>query len=173
VEILEDLNRWYAEYQSGWLAHFQETGETVFSIYNRPKNDVAPSGPGINLANSRLILITSAGSYLAESQSAFDAADPLGDYTIRLFPSSTPLDKLAFAQDHYNHAAAEEDTQVLVPLRHLEDLVHEGVIGELAPNVISFHGYQPDVTRLIKETIPVILEAVQIEKAHAALLIPA
>jgi hypothetical protein len=173
VEILEDLDRWYAEYQSGWLAHFQETGETVFSIYNRPKNAVAPSGPGINLANSRLILITSAGSYRAESQSAFDAADLLGDYTIRLYPSSTPLDKLAFAQDHYNHVAVEEDTQVLVPLRHLEDLVNEGVIGELAPNVVSFHGYQPDVTRLIKETIPVILEAVQKEEAHAALLIPA
>ncbi len=67
----------------------------------------------------------------------------------------------------------EEDPQVLVPLRHLEDLVHEGVIGELAPTVVSFHGYQPDVTRLIKEAIPILLEAVQEEKAHAALLVPA
>jgi D-proline reductase (dithiol) PrdB len=173
VDVLEDLDQWYAEYQSGWLAHFKETGETDFSIYNRPRNSVAPSGPGISLAKSRLILITSAGSYLADSQTPFNATDSLGDYTLRLYPSSTPLDKLAFAQDHYNHAAVEEDAQVLVPLRHLEDLVQEGVIGELAPTVISFHGYQPDVTRLIKETIPVILEAVQKEKAHAALLIPA
>jgi hypothetical protein len=173
VEILEDLDGWYAEYQSGWLAHFQETGETVFSIYNRPKNAHAPSGPGIDMALSRLILITSAGSYLAESQSAFDAADPLGDYTIRLYPSSTPLDELAFAQDHYDHAAVEEDAQVLVPLRHLEDLVHEGVIGEFTPNVVSFHGYQPDVTRVIQETIPLILDAVRKEEAHAALLVPA
>ncbi len=173
MEILENLDQWYAEYQSGWLAHFEETGETDFSIYNRPKNTLAPSGPGINLAISRLILITSAGSYLADSQPAFNAADPLGDYTIRLYPSSTPLDKLAFAQDHYDHTAVEMDAQVLVPLRHLEDLVHEGVIGELTPNAVSFHGYQPDVTRLIKETIPILLEAVQKEKAHAALLIPA
>lgn len=173
MDILENLDQWYNEYQSGWLAHFKETGETDFSIYNRPRNALAPSGPGIDLTKSRLILITSAGSYLADSQSAFDAADPLGDYTIRLYPSSTPLDKLAFAQEHYDHAAVREDPQVLVPLRHLEDLVHEGLIGELAPNVVSFHGYQPDVTRLIKETIPIILEVVQEEKAYAALLVPA
>ena len=173
MEILEDLDQWYAEYESGWLAHFEETGETVFSIYNRPKNTLAPSGAGVKLANSRLILITSAGSYLADSQPAFDAADPLGDYSIRLYPSSTRLDKLAFAQDHYDHTAVEEDAQVLVPLRHLADMVCEGVIGEIVPNVVSFHGYQPDVTRLIKETVPILLEAVQKEKAHAALLIPA
>jgi hypothetical protein len=61
----------------------------------------------------------------------------------------------------------------LVPLRHLEDLVTEGVIGEMAPSVMSFMGYQPDVTRVIDELIPPILEVAQAEEVQAALLVPA
>ena len=41
---------------------------------------------------------------------------------------------------------------MLLPLRHLADMVDEGVIGELTSSVISFMGYQPDITRVIDET---------------------
>jgi hypothetical protein len=67
----------------------------------------------------------------------------------------------------------EEDSQVLLPLRHLEDLVQEGVIGELAPSVVSFCGFQPDVERTMTEMIPAILAAAKAEEVDAALLVPA
>jgi hypothetical protein len=175
MDILENLEQWQAEYEQGWLAHYRETGEMDFRRrYNRPRNKTAPAGPGIDLTKSRLMLITSAGSYLRQSQEPFNTHKPdLGDYTIRKYPSSIPLEDLAFAHGAYDHTAVNEDPQVLVPLRHLEDLVGEGVIGELAPSVISFCGWLPDVVRTINELIPVIVEAAKAEEVEAALLVPA
>ena len=175
MEILENLEQWQTEYEQGWLAHYRQTGEMDFkNLYNRPKNKVAPSGPGVDLSKSRLAFISSAGGYLRESQPPFNTHKPdLGDYSIRLFPTSTPLDALAFAHVAYDHTAVNEDPQVLVPLRHLEDMVSEGIIGELAPSVISFCGWQPDVARTINELIPAIVAAAKAEAAAAALLVPA
>ena len=173
MQILENEGQWQSEYQNGWLTHFQQTGECNWKIYNRPKNSQALPGHGIDLSQSRLVLITSAGSFLADSQPPYDAAHPLGDYTIRTYPTSASLDALAIAQDHYDHSAVNADRQVLIPLRHLEDMVAEGLIGELTENVISFHGYQPDVTRTISETATKVVEAAKKEKAKAALLVPA
>jgi len=175
MEILEDLKQWQAEYERGWLAHYRETGEMDWkNLYNRPKNKTAPSGSGVDLSQSRLMFISTAGGYLREDQEPFSTnrAD-LGDYSIRRFPSSTPLEALAFAHVAYDHTAVEEDPQVLIPLRHLEDMVSEGVIGEVAPSAISFCGWQPDVVRTINETIPAIVEAAKAEEVDAALLVPA
>lgn len=173
MEILENPAQWQAEYEQGFLAHFRKTGETNWKLYNRPRNSRAPSGRGIVLSRSRLLLITSAGSYLRGEQPPYDAANPLGDYSIRTYPSDTPLDALAIAHDHYDHAAVDADRQVLIPLRHLEEMVNEGRIGSLTRNAISFHGYQPDVIRTLNETIPAILEVARQEGAQAALLVPA
>jgi len=173
MQILENVDQWLSEYQDGWLAHYRRTGEFNWKIYNRPRNSQPVSGSGIDLSSSRLVLITSAGSYLAGSQQPYDAANPLGDYSIRTYPSSTPLDALGIAQEHYDNSAVNTDRQVLIPLRLLEDMVSEGLVGELSDNVISFHGYQPDVTRTISETIPAIVAAAKKERASAALLVPA
>ena len=119
------------------------------------------------------MLVSSAGAYLRDSQAAFDADDPLGDYGQRLISASVPLEALAFAHGHYDHMAVDQDPQVLVPLRHLETMVKEGQIGELTPSMVSFMGYLPDVTRLIDETFPFILQAARAEKADGVLLVPA
>jgi len=173
MEILEDRDRWQAKFGEGWLAHYQQTGQTDFKQYPTPRNRTAPTGPGVDLTRSRLVFITSAGGYLREEQEPFDAPNPLGDYTTRLFPASTPFYRLAYAHTHYDHVAIDQDPQVQLPLRHLEDLVVEGVIGELAPSVISFMGYQPDVSRVIDELIPAVVEVVRVEQPRAALLVPA
>jgi len=172
VEIFEDRANWAATFRIGWLAHYQRTGETDFKQYNRPKNNTAPAGSGVDLRRSRLVLISSAGGYIPATQAPFDAPNPLGDYSIRLLPVTTPLAAIAYAHDHYDHAAVIADPQVLLPLEHLAALEHNGTIGELASNVISFMGYQPDVGRVIDELIPAIYRAVQAEEAQAALLVP-
>jgi len=172
MEILENMDQWQADFEQGWLAHYQATGEFDWTRYNRPRNNSAPSGPGIELSKSRLALITTAGGYLPASQEPFDAENALGDYTIRRFASHTPLDVIAYAHTHYDHTAVNEDPQVLLPLGHLADLVDEGVIGELAPSVISLMGYQPDAVRTVEEAIPAIVEAAQAERIDAALLVP-
>jgi len=173
MEILENREQWVASFREGWLAQYQQTGEPDWERYPRIRNKVAPAGQGIDLSSSRLMLISSAGGYLIEKQRPFDAAHPLGDYSIRSFPTSTPADELAFSHDHYEHTDVDQDLQVLLPLRHLEDLMAGGVIGELSPSVVSFMGYQPDVARVIDETIPAVVQVAQSERVRAALLVPA
>ena len=172
MDILEDRDGWNHEFEQNWLKHFTETGETNWKAYNPPRNQTAPDGKAIDLRNSRLILISTAGGYLKDSQDPFDASNLLGDYSIRTFPSSTPLDQLAFAHEHYDHTAVNDDTQVLVPLRHLESLVNEGVIGEISSNVISVMGYQPNVIHVLDDLIPAIKDVVKKEQAQGALLVP-
>ena len=173
MKVLENRDEWKQDFEQGWLAHYQNTGEFNWKIYAKIKNNPLPVGPGLDLSKSRLLFISTAGAYLADSQEPFDAPHPLGDYTIRLFPTTTAFNGLAFAHDHYDHTAVNEDPQVLLPLRHLEAMVAARQIGELAPSVISFSGYQPDATRVVDELIPAILEAAKAEKPDAALLVPA
>lgn len=173
MEILEKPLEWFKEFQEGWLAHLEKTGETDWSKYVRPRNLLAPSGPGINLAESRLLLISSAGGYLKDNQERFDEDNNLGDYSLRVFPFNTKFEELNYAHTHYNHNYITEDPQVLLPLRHLEDMQEEGLIGELAPNVVSFSGYQPNVIRIVKELIPKIVKAAKEMDVRAALLVPA
>ena len=173
MEILERREEWFAEFQAGWLNHYKRTGQFDWSLYKLPKNSQAPSGAGIDLSKSRLMLVSSAGGYLREEQQPFDAAHDLGDYSIRTFPSSTAPEQIAFAHDHYDHAAVDADQQVLLPLGHLEELVQNGVIGELAPSMVSFMGYQPIATRVVDETTPRIVDIAKQEQVDAVLLVPA
>jgi len=172
MDILENKTQWQKQYHDNFLEHYHQTGSLDWRQYPHPRNTRAPAGPGIDLSRSRLMLISSAGGYLDGAQEPFDAAHPLGDYTIRLIPSSTPLEMLAFAHDHYDHGAVDQDPQVLMPLRHLEALAGEGLIGEVASQTVSFMGYQPDVGRVVDELIPPILETAAAERIEAALLIP-
>ena len=172
MEILENRDEWFAAYQEGWLRHYRETGQTKWDLYKLPHNINAPDGPAIDLSQSRLLLISSAGGYLPASQEPFDAENDLGDYTIRRFAVDTVPEQIAFAHTHYDHTAVNEDQQTLLPLGHLRDLVQEGVVGELATDVVSFMGYQPDATQVVDVTIPAILAAAQEMHAQAALLVP-
>jgi hypothetical protein len=118
------------------------------------------------------MLISSAGAYLHEGQVPFDEEDRLGDYTLRTFPSSTEFKALAYAHGAYDHQMVEQDAQVALPLRHLEELEAKGEIGELAPTVISFMGYQPDSARVVDELVPQVLAIAKSEQVEAALLAP-
>ena len=172
MQIIENLTEWQEEFTQGWLKNFTETGEVNWKRYPRIKNLSSPAGPGVDLSKSRLMFITTAGGYLKDAQIAFDTANVLGDYSLRFFPSSTAFEDIAYAHEHYDHTAVNEDPQVLLPLRHLEDMAAEGVIGELAPTVVSFSGYHPDVSSVVKETIPPILEIARAEEVDAVLLVP-
>ena len=173
MEILENRQQWLTNFTEGFVAHYERTGELDWDLYHCPTNRVPPSGKGIDLSVSRLMMVSTAGAWLKGRQEPFDAAHPLGDYQVRLIPSSAPLGDLAFSHQHYDHAAVDQDPQVLLPLRHLDDLVSEGLIGELATSWVSYMGYQPDVTRAVDETAQAILESARSEHVQAVLLVPA
>lgn len=171
MEIHENHDSWARAFQERWLAEFQRTGSCNWNIYERPRNQTPIPGPGIDLAPSRLMLISSAGGYVPGMHAPFDASNPLGDYTIRVFSPDTSFGQLAYAHEHYDHTAVNADPQVLLPLGHLRAMAAEGKIKELTA-VVSFMGYQPDISRVLDETIPAVIQATQDEKADAALLVP-
>jgi len=170
--IVEKQNDWTAHFEAGWLKNFIDRKSINWKLYKYVKNDQAPTGAGIELSKARILLISSAGAYLPSQHKPFNAANLLGDYSIRTFSASTPLEKLEYAHNHYDQTSVREDPQVLLPLIHLKNLVDEKIIGSLSDTVISFMGYQPWVGRVIKKTIASILEIVQQEAVDAVLLVP-
>jgi D-proline reductase (dithiol) PrdB len=172
LSILENPLEWLKDFQRGWLAAYEKTGIPDWNTYTRPRNHFTPSGSGVDLAKSRLMLVSSAGGYLPDSQIAFDEHNPLGDYSIRVIPSDTPLPEIKFAHVYYNHKYADEDPQVLIPLKHLKEMMEEGVIGEVAPIFVSFNGHQPNVIRVVKELVPAIIKVAKEHAVQAVLLVP-
>lgn len=172
VDIVENYDAWIKTFRENWLKKVQETGEVDWDIYNRPNNKIQPTGKGIDLRRARMVLISTAGGYLKDSQEPFEADDVYGDYTVRCFPVDTPFEQIAYAHNHYDHTAINADPQVLLPLLHLRDMVNERVIGKLAPDVINFMGYQPDCSRVVDEMIPDIVAICKEMDVEAALLVP-
>jgi len=172
METAENLQEWYNDYTKRWLAEYKNSGKINWKLYSYLQNETVTGCSGINPADSRLILITSAGAYLGSVQPTFDASNDLGDYSIREIPFDTPFHDIKYAHEHYNHAAVNEDPQVLLPLKHLKELRSEGTIGSITSSFVSFMGYQPDVKRVVEELIPQIFDAVKKEEADAALLVP-
>ena len=170
-DIFEGYHDWKKSFHEGWLAHYKHFGVIDWNKYHRPENHNPISGKGIELASSRLMLISSAGGYLNEIQQSFDVENPIGDYSIRVFSSDTPFSNLEYSHDHYDHTAVNNDPQVLLPLAYLQEMVNERKIGELT-NVVSFMGYHPDVSRVVDETIPAIIDVVKQEAVDAAFLVP-
>ena len=172
MDVIEQPMTWLRAFNEGWLAHYERSGEMDWSLYQSIENKQAPSGDGLVLAESRIMLISSAGGYLAGDQFPFDCHDPLGDYSLRLFPTDTPLEDLAFAHTHAS-AAQMKDPQALLPLQHLAAMEAHGMIGEVASMVVSTMGYQPNALRVVKETIPMIVEIAKRSQVDGALLVPA
>ena len=172
VKILENKKQWSTDYRNGWLSNLQETGEIDWNLYEHPRNKQTHGTSGVDLSQSRLLFITSAGAYILGEQEPFDASNLYGDYTIRRIPSTTSSANLAYAHDHYDHAAIDEDPQVALPFDNLREMVDNGRLASLSPSFISFMGYQPDSARVVDEMIPSIIRIAKEEKVQAALLAP-
>jgi len=172
LSIVEQPMEWLEAFQDNWLAHLEKTGEANWSVYSRVSNKFTPSGKAVRLSESRLLFISSVGAYLPGSQDPFDEFNPLGDYSTRLIPSSTPFDEIDYANAQIDLSAVQQDPQTLLPLEHLHRLVEKGKLGELAPEFISFNGYHPHAIRVVKELIPSILKTAKRHQVNAALLVP-
>lgn len=173
MQILEHEKEWSRHYQEAVLKPYRETGTFNFEGYTYANNREAPSGRAVNLPSTRLMFISSSGAFLPGHQAPFAAEDPLGDYSVRKLPAATPLEKLDFAHAHYDQSAVRQDPQTLLPLRLLRQKAAKGEISGLSDHWVSFMGYQPDLTRVVHETIPPILNLAAAENAQAALLVPA
>jgi D-proline reductase (dithiol) PrdB len=99
------------------------------------------------LAESRIALLTSAGIYVKASQPSFDlereeAHPDWGDPTWRSIPAVTRPEDIGIAHLHINDEDILADSEIALPMRLLEQMAGEGVVGSAVANHVSVMGYQ-------------------------------
>lgn len=172
MEIFENRAAWTEEFESGWLDHLNRTSEPDWKQYHYARNRTRIEAPGIDPTQTRLMLVSTAGAYLRESQKAFDTANPYGDYTIRVFPSGTAYQDLDYSHEHYDHSARRQDPRVNLPLSYLADMTAAGELGGVCDKAASFSGYMPDANAVFERIVPEVLRLAEMEQAQSALLVP-
>ena len=123
---------------------------------------------------STIALVTTAGVHLA-SDLAFDMSDPEGDPSFRVIPSDAAPSRLAITHRYYDHAAADRDINVVLPVDRLRELAEDGQVGAVAPRIYSFMGHIDGrhLVTLMDETAPAVADRLRADGAEAVFLTPA
>lgn len=126
------------------------------------------------LSSCRLCLITTGGLHL-KTDRPFNMDDPQGDPSVRVIPAEATQADLAITHNYYNHADADRDFNILLPLDRVRELTVAGDLGGPAPSHYSFMGHidGPHVTTLEREILPTLLAKLRIEAPDFVFLTPA
>lgn len=116
-------------------------------------------------------LVTSGGMYLRGTQPPFDIESIHGDPSFREIPSTARPGDLGIAHAHYDHSLAEQDIDVVFPIRRFRELEEEGVIGRVAEAHYSF-SYVNDVVPLVRHYVPEVVRRMKAKAVDAVLLVP-
>ncbi len=126
------------------------------------------------LSDCSLCLITTGGLHL-KTDPPFNMDDPDGDPTFRTIPAHAKQDDLTITHNYYNHADADRDFNILLPLDRVNDLTGAGVLRGLAPTHYSFMGHidGPHLATLENRVLPALLDRIKAERPDFVLLTPA
>ena len=130
------------------------------------------------LAQSRIALLTSAGIYLKRSQPPFDlerekTSPEWGDPSWRAIPASTQPADIGVAHLHINDEDLLADPEVALPMRLLDRLASEGVIGSTVVEHLSVMGYQDrTLGDWQSKTAPEVVAHLQGQGADGLILAP-
>ena len=120
------------------------------------------------LSESRLGIIATGGIY-QRGQTAFTYRD---DVTYRAIPSDVSSQDLRATHFAYDLTDAREDINVVFPIDALKMLDVKGVIGELAPYLLTCMGGIYSQRRVEEELAPVLVERCLDDEIDLVLLIP-
>lgn len=96
-----------------------------------------------------------------------------GDPTYRIIPQGTTESEIKLYHMHIDVRFGEEDLDVVLPMRRLEELAHEGFVGRPARRHYSIMGYQLDMKVMETVTAPAIAADMKTQGIDAAALVPA
>ena len=126
------------------------------------------------LSECRIALVTTGGVHLG-CQPPFDMKDKNGDPTFREISSNTPPANLTITHNYYDHRDADQDINVVFPIKRLRELEAKGIIRGIAPRHFSFMGHITGrhLGTLVKRTGPEVARMLKEDGAEAVFLTPA
>jgi D-proline reductase (dithiol) PrdB len=128
------------------------------------------------LADCTIALITTAGvarlDDLPFDQEGERRNPWWGDPSYRRIPLGTTEKHVKLYHMHIDTRFGQEDLDVVLPLRRLDELAKEGVIGRPADTHYSIMGYQLRPGVLESETAPAIAREMKSQGVDAAALVP-
>jgi D-proline reductase (dithiol) PrdB len=130
----------------------------------------------VPLSRARVALISSAGLARSDDE-PFDQdgerRDPWwGDPSIRIIPRDVEPAAVRTYHLHIDPRPASEDLDCVLPLRRLQELVDDGVVGESAPRHPSMMGYQLRDDPVVEITAPAIGRILTEDQVDLALFVP-
>jgi D-proline reductase (dithiol) PrdB len=96
-----------------------------------------------------------------------------GDPSYRVIPQGTTERDVRLYHMHIDPRFGQADLDVVLPMRRLEELAREGVVGRAAAAHLSIMGYQLRTEVLENETAPAIVRALKAREVDAVALVPA
>lgn len=132
------------------------------------------SPPRKPLSESRLALVTTSGLHHT-TQEPFDMEDSEGDPSFRPIEGATIGSDYRITHDYYDHSDAEKDLNIIFPLKRLQELETEGIIGQLAETHYSFMGHIDGrhIATLIGQTAQQVVNQLKQAQVDVVLLTPA
>ena len=157
------------------LSHLSFVDKSALSMYPwRNCNPGKTSPAKLPLSGSNIAIVSSAGMYARELHDKFDHTIKGGDYSYRIIPGNIKTDQLI--ENHrsrsFDHSGIKKNPSTGMPIPQLKSLAEEGFIGSLNHRHFSLMGSILAPLRLIKYTIPEIVEKLIQDKVHAVLLVP-
>lgn len=124
--------------------------------------------------DSVIALVTTAGVHL-KADPPFDMTDPDGDPSFRVVPMDAPRADVTITHKYYDHAAADRDLNVVLPVDRLRELAAAGHVGGVAPRAYSLMGHVDGrhVRTLMETTAPEVARRLRDDGAEAVVLTPA
>lgn len=130
----------------------------------------APPGP--SLSEATVGLVTSAGLHLPRDP-VFEKVKG-GDYSYRWIPGEARAEDLVCSHPSgaWDRSGVEQDANLALPVDRLEELLHAGAIGGVAPRHASFQGSITAPLRLMRQTAPEMAQGMADDGVHVVLLTP-
>ena len=154
---------------------FPSLGERFAAGYRAERqDDGVPWAPVTKpLAASTIALVTTAGVHHRD-QPPYDMHDHDGDPSFRELDLERPLDSLMITHDYYDHADADRDLNVVLPVERLRELAAAGEIGAVARLGYGFMGHitGPHLETLKRRTAPEVAARLKKARVDAVLLAP-
>lgn len=120
------------------------------------------------LGEARIILVGSAGVHLADEP----PFQPVNDLSFRRIPSDIPPERLRVSHPAPVRGPGAEDVNTVFPYLRLNELAQSGVIGGTTDHHLSILGAIKQLTELVTDLAPRMVDDARSAGADAALLVP-